>query len=60
MKRLSERKTRENIEGASCWSMVRVREKVVSGGKWTWKISSSIRKGGWCCEVVKLKLWWWW
>jgi hypothetical protein len=35
---VEERKTRENMLGLSCWSMVEVRLKVVLGGKWTWKI----------------------
>jgi hypothetical protein len=36
---LFERKTRENILGASCWSIVDVNAKVRLGGKWTRKIS---------------------
>lgn len=31
-------KTRENMLGLSCWSIVEVKLKVVFGGKCTWKI----------------------
>ena len=37
------RKTRENMLGLSCWSMVEVMLKVVCGRKWTWKICEA-----WC------------
>ena len=34
-----ERKSVENILGASKWSIVLFRVKVLEGGKWTWKMS---------------------
>ena len=40
------RKTRENILGLSCWSMVEVRLKVAWGGKWTWKICWALPEAG--------------
>lgn len=36
---LFERKTRENMLGASYWSMVAVKGKLRLGGNWTKKIS---------------------